>query len=153
MSGMDLIPVRTRFVSSKVRRQVSGRTRQLCGIWEGLSGIDFSGYEIHMGQSMYDKEEALPFSRLSEDDEGSFAEDGICHANVCGTYVHGIFDNAKMQQALVAMLMRRKGLDPGYVQYVDNQIHKENQYDHLAEGLRQSLDMERIYRIMRKKES
>ena len=38
-------------------------------------------------------------------------------------------DSAKMQQALVDMLLRRKGLDSRQLQYMDQQVYKEKQFD------------------------
>ena len=53
-----------------------------------------------------------------------------------------------MVKQLVAALCRRKGLDAQSIHAVDFQSYKEQQYDLLAKGVRESLDMEQIYRIL-----
>ncbi|MDE5598333.1 MAG: cobyric acid synthase, partial [Lachnospiraceae bacterium] len=49
MKGMGLLPVITELQNEKVRRQISGRVNKTKGIFSVLSGLDFDGYEIHMG--------------------------------------------------------------------------------------------------------
>ena len=44
--------------------------------------------------------------------------------------------------------MRAKGLDATAVQSLDMEQYKNQQYDRLADAVRESLDMEYIYRIM-----
>lgn len=68
--------------------------------------------------------------------------------NLYGSYVHGVFD-APASRNLATALAAQKGHYPGngragwdYIAY------KEEQYDKLAEILRESLDMEKIYEIM-----
>ena len=110
-----------------------------------------------MGRTIQEKQ-AQHFSTLtSQGGESDGIEtpqngkpDGMYFDNICGSYVHGIFDSAEMQKALVDMLLRRKGLDPVQLQYMDQQVYKEKQFDILADGLRKSLDMELVYRILRK---
>ena len=153
MRGMGLLPMHTIFEANKVRTQVHGLTGQLAGPWKELSNVPFNGYEIHMGRTIQEKDTA-EFAKISEwlDASPRHPEkpDGMYCENVCGSYVHGIFDSAKMQQALVDMLLRRKGLDSRQLQYMDQQVYKEKQFDILADGLRKSLDMELVYRILRK---
>ena len=68
-----------------------------------------------------------------------------CALPIC--YVHGIFDKAEAAAALVNALLEAKGLEPGAAS-VDWQAYAQQQYDKLAAGLRASLDMKRIYRIL-----
>ncbi len=151
--GMDLLPMHTVFEANKVRTQVHGMTGKLTGPWKDLSDVPFTGYEIHMGRTLQEKD-AAEFAKISERSDVPYQHpekpDGMYFGNICGSYVHGIFDSAEMQKALVGMLLRRKGLDPGQLQYMDQQVYKEKQFDILADGLRKSLDMELVYRILRK---
>ena len=73
--------------------------------------------------------------------------DGLSKGNVWGCYVHGIFDKAGAASALVNCLLKAKGLE-GQAASGDWQEYAQRQYDKLADGLRASLDMERIYRIL-----
>ncbi len=54
MRGMGLLPMHTVFTEEKTRTRVNGQFLQVKGDLAGLSGIAFSGYEIHMGQSVSD---------------------------------------------------------------------------------------------------
>ena len=56
-------------------------------------------------------------------------------------------DTAEAAAALVNALLEAKGLEPGAAS-VDWQAYAQQQYDKLAAGLRASLDMKRIYRIL-----
>ena len=50
---------------------------------------------------------------------------------------------------MIEALCLRKGLDPGKIAAVDFAQHKEEQYNLLAQGVRESLDMDAIYRILK----
>ena len=88
-----------------------------------FEGHTCQGYEIHQGVS--DTKEAI----LQTD-------------HCIGTYIHGFLDNAPV----IEYLMKEKAIDATPVQsYAD---FKEEQYDKLAEHVRQYVDMERIYQIL-----
>lgn len=76
--------------------------------------------------------------------------DGAAAGNVYGTYVHGVFDREGVVKTIVMALGEKKGIDMSQVASVDFAAFKEIQYDKLAEGLRQNLDMKKIYEIMEK---
>ena len=61
---------------------------------------------------------------------------------------HGLFDLAGVREAIVSALCERRGIRPSDVRTVDYRTYKEAQYVKLAEGLRESLDMKRIYEIL-----
>ena len=48
-------------------------------------------------------------------------------------------------------LCRRKGLDPSEAQAFDPEAYKQRQYDKLAKGVREGLDMEFVYKILERK--
>lgn len=157
--GMGLLKAETVFEQQKTRTRVSGTFTDLNGIFEGLSGKNFEGYEIHMGRtSMLDGSEpdntcktgydiTPPLALLTENN-GYKKSDGMHRGNIYGTYVHGIFDSEEVLFEIAAALMRAKGLD-----YTGNQAfrleeYKESQYNLLADALRQALDMEYIYKVI-----
>ena len=76
--------------------------------------------------------------------EGTFKE------NVYGTYVHGIFDEPKVVKTIVTEILKEKGLDFSKVTSFSMEAYKEKQYDLLAEAIRASCDMEKIYEIVEK---
>ena len=145
MSGMGLLPTETVFLGEKTRTRVSGAFRRGEGIFAALSGVPFHGYEIHMGETTY-LEDAVPLSRLTCLD-GTEKPDGAARGNVWGSYVHGIFDAGTFAQELVNALLTAKGLSPDAAA-VDWETYQEEQYDKLAAGVRASLDMDRVYRIL-----
>ena len=53
MRGMGLLPMENCFCAEKkTRTQVTGKFLELSGDYEILSGVEFTGYEIHMGDSI-----------------------------------------------------------------------------------------------------
>lgn len=151
--GMGLLPMKTVFEEEKTRTRVEGYTRQLEGCFEGLSGKRVSGYEIHMGNTMLKEESKVmqdlqePFS-LNQMGESTGKPDGCYQGNVMGTYLHGIFDEEEFRSAFVRLLCEKKGIFYQAEQTITYQEYKEQQFDKLAEVLRNSLDMETIYQIM-----
>ncbi|MBR1674702.1 MAG: cobyric acid synthase [Eubacterium sp.] len=129
INGLGLLPITTVMKKEKTRRQVSGRLPELEGVFAGLSGKQYSGYEIHMGDS-------------------EMAASVISRGNIYGTYIHGIFDDSDIAAELVRILAGAKGVDIAKDSVVSYKDFKEEQYDKLAEVLRENLDMEYIYSVM-----
>jgi adenosylcobyric acid synthase len=141
MRGMELLPVDTVFEAQKVRTRKTGAVRPLEGIFSSLSGIEITGYEIHMGRTSL-RPEALPFSIL---DGGK--SDGAVYKNVLGSSVHGLFDG-ELGTAVVRMLLKSRGIEEPSLEAINTYEYKNRQYDALAEILRSSLNRDRIYKII-----
>ena len=135
MKGMALLPVRTKLGHQKVCRQVHGTVNALEGFFSALSGLEFDGYEIHLG--------------ISEENEPGAAVIVGSNQNAGGTYIHGIFDKAAVAAALVTALAERKGLSIDSKCCMDDKDFKEKQYDTLADQLAACLNMEEIYGILK----
>ena len=133
--GMGLLPVETTFIGQKHRSQVKAVVSA-----EALAGAELEGYEIHMGRTGVT---GAPFCIL---DDGR--PDGCTQGNVWGTYLHGLFDSGALTGKLVELLCRRKGLQLELARPLSHAAYQRQQFDLLAEGVRQALDMEKIYRIM-----
>lgn len=155
--GMGLLETATEFEKEKMRTRVTGRFGALPGIFSALSGREFSGYEIHMGRTRL-LEGGRPLSVLRENQEGGETgekpdgcvltdEGGSLQA--CGTYVHGIFDEPGTAAVLAEALLSEKGMSLKDAADFDYRAYREKQFDLLADGLRKSLDMDEIYRILR----
>jgi adenosylcobyric acid synthase len=82
------------------------------------------------------------------DEDGGESVDGCCEGNVYGSYLHGIFDTKECAEALAGALFEAKGLDASAVKAVDMKAYKEEQYDKLAQVMRDNMDMELVYRII-----
>ena len=148
MAGMGLLPTKTVFEKEKVRTRVSGNFNEVSGILAELSYVEFEGYEIHMGETTYDfnEEELTTIDNVNGED--IIKNDGLYKDNVYGSYIHGIFDKEEVSKAIVESLCIHKGIDYSSISTVDIEKYKEEQYDKLAEGIRNSLDMKAIYKIL-----
>lgn len=143
MRGMGLLHTRTVFSRSKTRTQIYGRMEEGAGLWADLTGREVTGYEIHMGTTE-DLGGCRTLIRLSDGRIDALSnEDG----SVLGSYLHGIFDTEGLAEAMVRRLMKAKGLDMGDWTF-DLAAHKEREYDRLADLVRRSFDMEKIYEIL-----
>lgn len=147
MRGMGLLPMDTIFAEKKTRTQVTGRFLDLDGDYETLSEVEFTGYEIHMGDSVR-RNPAKPCTSVRDGVTGKEKTEGTFTRNVCGTYVHGIFDKEEIALALIRAAGKKKGVDVSRMEGVDFASFKEQQYDILAAELRKHLDMKKIYEIL-----
>lgn len=156
MRGMGLLPGETIFSGEKTRTRISGMLVRESGMLGGDLGQGITGYEIHMGDTrMADGQEgdeaafviALPDGRA----DGMERMDG----RVLGSYLHGLFDNHGLTEALLWKLAQERGTEFA-VRWRDArgkeerslEVYKEEQYEKLARLVRGALDMERIYEMM-----
>lgn len=147
--GMGLLPTKTVFSKEKTRTRVTGTFQHQDGLFAGLSGLVLEGYEIHMGETVLGegcREMTCLDARTGV--ESGRKLDGAWKDQVFGTYVHGVFDREQVAKAVVTALGAKKGIDMSGVCGVDFTQYKESQYDLLAQGLRESLDMKKIYEIL-----
>ncbi len=130
VKGMGLLPMDTVFQGEKVQQQTGGVFGEIPGPLHSLSGIRYTGYEIHMGRS---QQQLAPL---------------VSRGNVYGSYIHGIFDGPGISQAVIGDLAARKGIDPGTLTVFDPERYKQEQYDKLADAVRGGLDMDFVYRVL-----
>ncbi len=145
--GMELLDTETVFESGKTRTRVEGRILVPGGILKPLGGARIAGYEIHMGRT-FSGEKAQPLTEIVDEISGERRQEGAHGSNVYGSYVHGIFDSEELASGIVRALAQAKGVAEQIGKPVDFAAFKETQYNLLAAGLREHLDMEEIYRIM-----
>ena len=88
-----------------------------------------------------------PLQAFAELEGGKSSRDGLCAGNVFGTYVHGSFEEGAFSRAFVNCILRSLGLTET-TGAVDWRTYKERQYDALAQGVREALDMPYIYRLL-----
>lgn len=152
IAGMNLLPTETIFAEKKRTIQVAGNFGQVQGIFAGLSGKAFVGYEIHSGVTNREAGGCLaqmkPIHEASDviDEGAQHVEAGM---NVYGTYVHGVFDSDGIAQTIVEALLAKKGMkleDIGTISFDD---YKKQQYDILANEVRKALDMKKINEILK----
>lgn len=130
IQGLGLLDMDTVFLGEKVQTQVAGTFDGVTGLLSGLNGMDYTGYEIHMGRS---QEKKPPLQGRS---------------NVYGSYIHGVFDAPGVSDGILKALCAKKGLDFSALGTFDLQEYKERQYNMLADAVRGGLDMELVYRVI-----
>lgn len=147
--GMGLLPIDTLFLDEKTRTRVTGSFLTEGTFFDSLKAqkLEVEGYEIHMGQSTL-KAGAKHLLSLTDAVTGQTKQDGAYKENVFGSYVHGIFDGAGIGQAIIQALADKKGVQMGDMGSMTYAEYKETQYDLLAAGLREYLDMNKIYQIL-----
>lgn len=144
LPGLGLLPVSTRMTGEKVTRQVKFQLFENGGraTEDGTLKLSMSGYEIHMGSTVpIEGTSASPLNML---------EDGLCDGYIVdstcmGTYIHGILDNPEFIDFLLKPFAGKLSETAEAFNY---QQFKEEQYDKLAEHVRQHVDMSLIYKIL-----
>lgn len=152
VEGLGLLPIQTTFTENKTRTRVKGSFKNATGILKNLNGLEFEGYEIHMGESDINNQYMNIVQICQGDAQVEEKSEGTCKGNVYGTYVHGIFDADAVAATLIATIMEAKGLDSSQVIAFDRRAYKEKQYDILAEAVRRNLDMDMVYEILNESE-
>jgi adenosylcobyric acid synthase len=151
MEGLGLLDIVTTFAREKITTQVRAG---VCGpgpLLEEARGTEVMGYEIHMGRTDPGSGMVPVFTINHRFGEAQNMLDGASTADgkTWGTYIHGIFDNAVFRRKLINGLRKAKGLAP-LAEAVSLSAWEQRQrdYDSLAEVVRGSLDMARIYGMM-----
>jgi len=146
VTGLGLLNVVTEFASEKSTSQVRARSLSDLGLLAGTKGMEMTGYEIHMGQTR-SEEKSGAFQIVMTPQGPADYTDGVLNAQgtILGTYMHGLFHNDGFRQAFLNNLRRYWGLEESKDGSVTT---KEQQYDKLAELVRRSLDITKIYGIM-----
>ena len=112
--GLALLPHQTIFEREKQTRQVRGRLEGGIGPFAAARGTEIAGYESHAGRTQAGESLVLtaPIRLIDragtsiDELDGALSDDGI----VFGTYLHGLFDNQVIRDALVSWLRERRGL-------------------------------------------
>lgn len=146
VTGLSLLPVRTVFEEEKTRTRMTGSCGFVEGVFEGLSGMEIEGYEIHMGKT----ERAVPPLAYVMEADGSHKArmEGCQKGDVYGTYLHGFFDKEGVADAVINGLLKRKGLYGMEKKGFSYANYKEDQYERLGALIRESFSMTSIYDIM-----
>ena len=133
LPGLGLLPVKTVLSGSKVTRQVSfsflGENKPC------------NGYEIHMGRTETEGK-ATSLNTILDDGtaDGCFVDD-----RCFGSYIHGLLDNETVVSYLISPYLKEKRNEK-----FDYTAYKEEQYDLLADHLRKHIDIDKLYKIMKR---
>jgi adenosylcobyric acid synthase len=104
--GLGRLPLVTAFRPEKATRRTSARFGALPEPWSALSGLELDGYEIRHGETSGDAPAALP--------DGL----GFVDGNVLALYVHGLFEQPHLVEALLGARPERT-LDDALEQLAD----------------------------------
>ena len=142
MRGLGLLDTKTVFKEAKTRTRIHGQIAKEHNIYH-LENRSVEGYEIHMGTTE-NLGEAIPMITLEDGRTDAYmTKDG----RVWGSYLHGIFDNEDLVFALVQDIMKEKGINPAE-NHLSIAEYKEIQYNKLADLIRNSLDMDAVYKAL-----
>lgn len=129
MAGLGLLDGETVFEESKTTMKVTGKLNEITGIFSDLSGLEYEGYEIHMGKTTNNK-------------------NIVNNKNVYGSYIHGLFDKEDISKVIIQALLKKKGKSIDALKTFNMEQYKNEQYDILANEVRKALDIPKIYEIM-----
>jgi adenosylcobyric acid synthase len=141
--GLGLLPISTTIFKHKMTHQVYAHDKIF------NTGI-VRGYEIHMGKSTNLTKSDHCFEIFKQSDRKVKVKDGTISKsnNVFGTYIHGLFENDNFRKRFVNHLTSHNSgnvaIPVSYEQY------KETEYDKLADLVRNNIDINQIYSIIKK---
>ena len=135
LRGLELLPTVTTFTEKKHRTQDHATVTAV-----PFTGAQLTGYEIHSG---YTDVQGKPFCTLSDE-----TPEGCIQGNVFGTYLHGLFDTGELTEKLVSFLCGRKNIPPTATPMLSMDQYRQQQFDLLADGVRNALDMDALYTAM-----
>ncbi|MBI4180709.1 MAG: cobyric acid synthase [Chloroflexi bacterium] len=144
VAGLGLLDIETTFSQVKTTTQIGARVVANKGLFEGLSGVEIIGYEIHMGQSR--SQNQAPAFQVVETPQGKADYfDGAVSDDclIFGSYIHGLFHNVNFTHTLLNRLRQLRGLPVTDTIAID----KDEQYNELARIVRANLDMRQVYQI------
>ena len=143
-AGLGLLDMETIFETEKQTAQATGTVAAEAGWPAAYNGMLLDGYEIHAGRTAFGPE-ARPWL------EAGGRTDGVMNAqgNVLGTYLHGLFDDGRLFEALAGEIRRRWGDGEKPREPVDFEAFREKEFDRIAAIVRESVDMDAVYRIIR----
>lgn len=134
--GLGLLPTTTIMGKEKVTRQTEFTfldQPQPC-----------KGYEIHMGSTRpIEGTKSKPVNHTEEGQTDGYYVDNKCF----GTYIHGILDNSNVIEHILAPYTDKLNEEP-----LDLAQFKEEQYDKLADHVRQHVNMDLLYKILKQED-
>lgn len=127
--GLNILPVTTILEEKKQTRQIEFHFKEKDNVCQG--------YEIHMGKTIAETDIA-PLNFL----KNKQTEGHMLSPHVWGSYMHGILDN---QQVIEDLLAPFAGKNENTLDY---ESFKQQEYDKLAQHLRENTDMDTFYKLV-----
>ncbi|EQA45608.1 cobyric acid synthase CobQ [Leptospira broomii serovar Hurstbridge str. 5399] len=132
--GLNLLPIETTLEKEKVLKQVGAKHLP--------SDKVVYGYEIHHGNT--ELKDSIPIVVVSR--EGIHLGHSNRNGRIWGTYIHGIFDADEFRRSFLDKIRVRKGMNA--LGGVTIKYELESSLERLATGVRNSVNMNEIYRLI-----
>lgn len=147
--GLNLLDFTTVLEREKVTRQATARLDESACLASNGANPIFSGYEIHLGDTLFGHgtQPLFQLQRLGDEEchhDGAISADG----RVLGTYLHGLFDSAEGLDLLLNHWRKICGKENSSSGVTDPLAERERRFDALAEHFRSNLKMDVIYRAL-----
>ncbi|MEG6522021.1 cobyric acid synthase [Desulfotomaculum sp. 1211_IL3151] len=148
VTGLGLLDIETTFYQEKQTHRCKAKIICPEFIDCDVTNQEITGYEIHTGQVTLGNEVKPLLQITQRSGQRADLQDGAVNnqGTVWGTHLHGLFDNKSLLLAWINSLRQAKGIQKlTLAQLPEN---REEKYDHLAEAVRQHLDMQKLYQMM-----
>jgi adenosylcobyric acid synthase len=144
-AGLGLLPIETIMQAEKVTRNVTGETAAAVLFGQPFTNKKLSGYEIHIGQTIYQAGAAY-FAALSTGPGSPSVNDGCMSADsrVFGTYLHGLFDDDSFRHQFIHTARAFHKLSAPDEFSLWKQLREES-LNRLAREVERALDMGTIF--------
>jgi len=144
--GLGLLDVKTVFQEKKTTTRVEAFLGKKT--LNNEDKIELYGYEIHMGKTTLNEGTKPLFVINKMNGEVAEYYDGAINDNnnIMGTYIHGVFDGKNFREHVINNLRTRKGIKQKKSSVYETLREKE--LDRLADVVRKSLDISKLYKIM-----
>lgn len=134
LPGLGLLPITTQIEKEKITRQVQFSFLNFPDICEG--------YEIHMGSTQtIDSAEERILNRIQDNSSDGY----FLHSKCFGSYIHGILDNTAVIEYLLTPYQTKIS-----EKQLSGKAFKEEQYNKLADHVRNHVNMDLIYKMIEK---
>ncbi len=132
IAGLELLQIDTVLAAEKTLERKSGVHLE--------SGLEVICYEIHHGLTQTELKPVLKFT------DGRYCGGRNLDGSIWGAYLHGIFDLDEFRRWFIDSLRIKKSLAPLGTSGASYNVDKS--LDELAALVRESLDMDAIYKLM-----
>jgi adenosylcobyric acid synthase len=145
ISGLDLLAIRTTMQPQKITRISGGQLLRQSLFGQPIAPLRIHGYEIHVGDTCcLDGAESFATLAASSTDEGFLDGCVATNGRIFGTYLHGLFDDDDFRHAFLTAARKFYGLN-AIDSYNNWKQQRETSLNHLADTVRQSLDMPAVF--------
>ncbi len=137
-TGLNIFDSITELKGEKITTNVEGE----------IFGHRVYGYEIHCGKTI-GAVDSLVRINLKEGQEVYYFDGEVKNKRYYGTYIHGVFDSNEFREFILNGIRREKSLEEK--SSVDLMVKREEELERLAEAVRENVDMDFVYRIIKGK--